>query len=260
MSETAICPETSPSDSSTLLSSHDIFETPTPESHRTTPTSCVLSRFLLDSSTICAKQQQAPPDTPVVPRIDSLISLYRSGGTLDVPSHGRDAGVGVDREPLVMNLLVNDQVFVKELDYTTFGRWTNMEAVLKDFQDDGMEFHELWDVHEDMLIGSGDWDARIRPGSKIVARCGGLSASPHDDDSSCSSEDGERDWDIDRLELIDDTQHMKKHWWFARWNSRVEKETCGSGKVAQEPTPKALLVGTFFVVLMFAIVLIFSAL
>jgi len=180
--------------------------------------------------------------------VDSLLSLScQVEQWKDVSRDARRTG----DEPLMLNLCMDDGTYVKGLDFTTFAHWDNMQTILNDLEKDGMVVEELWDVHEDMRVGSGDWDARVRPGLEIDAMC---VRSAWEDDSSCSSGDCEEGGV--ELELRHGEQPRRKHWWFERWRRRVERESLMSGEAVQEPSRLMVLLGTILMVLVFGTVLV----
>lgn len=232
--------------SSTILNPCDAIEPSAPRLPCTT----------LTLSTGNAKQQQASSDSSVGRRVDSFVSLSRPGDTKKVRSHDRDTGPYNSDAHLTFNLLMDGRIFKKKLDFATFDRWASMEVMLKGFEDDDIVIEQLWDVQENMPIGSGDWDARLRPGSEIDAICEGQLLTTWEDDSSCSSEEYERHRP---LETRVDSQQTEMKWWFARWKQSVERPMVGGGKRVHEPSSQGVLLGAILVVLVFATVLVFCA-
>jgi hypothetical protein len=145
-------------------------------------------------------------------------------------------------EPLVFNIHLEGQTYVKLLSYSTFARWESIEVLLEGFEDEGAVIQQLWDVREDMPIWSGDWDARVCPGLEIDVIC-----SRHgilDDESDSSS-----DWDEDEEEESEararDAMHTGgKRWWFGRWRMKVEQESMGNHGTVRQPSRRRVLCGT----------------
>jgi hypothetical protein len=157
-------------------------------------------------------------------------------------------------EPIHMTFDFGGNILTKSLDYETFVRWDAMEAFAKDLEEDGFAFESLWDETEKMKVGSGDWDARVRPGWRINASF--LQAPIWSDelekDSESDSEDYEStDQEEWQAEYIDEYLDKEvEDWCLPRWRSRVEQEM--KGGYSQEPSWMILALGCasmmFFIV------------
>ncbi|KAF1922005.1 hypothetical protein BDU57DRAFT_526718 [Ampelomyces quisqualis] len=132
-----------------------------------------------------------------------------------------------------------DQTYVKQLDYSVFARWENVEALLVGLEADGAAIDELWDVREDMPIGSGDWSARVYPGLEVDVTCwkpGCWKDRPSDLDSDAEAEDEEEQ----RLLWEGARPCGEKRWWFGRWRMKVEQE---AGEPVHEPGLRTMVLG-----------------
>jgi hypothetical protein len=125
-----------------------------------------------------------------------------------------------------------------------------MEALLKEFEDDGTSIRELWDIREEMRIGGGDWEARVYPGMEIDVMCTSTPDSTWEDESACSSDEEESrgSWRCER--------QGREHWWFERWRRNVEEQGLTSGHAMQEPSPRRIWCGAALMALVSVVVLV----
>jgi hypothetical protein len=160
-------------------------------------------------------------------------------------------------EPLIFNIHFEDHTYVKQLDYSIFSRWESIEALLVSFEGDGAVIDELWDVREDMPIGSGDWNARVYPGLEVDVTCwkaGDWEDDPSEFDSGAKAESEE-----EQSLLWDGAQHHGKRWWFGRWRMKVEQEAMGAGGAVHEPPLRTILLGVLAMATFLSIVFGFCA-
>jgi hypothetical protein len=153
-------------------------------------------------------------------------------------------------EPLILQFHFDDGGTTRRLDHAAFARWENMEALLKEFEDDGTSIRELWDIREEMRIGGGDWEARVYPGMEIDVMCTSTPDSTWEDESACSSDEEESrgSWRCER--------QGREHWWFERWRKNVEEEGLTSGHAMQEPSPRRIWCGAASMALVCVVVLV----
>jgi hypothetical protein len=162
-------------------------------------------------------------------------------------------------DPLSFTFHLDDRTYTKTLDYQAFVQWDGVSALLDELYDDGIMVNQLWDVNEYMEVGSGDWEARVRPGWKVDVYCQHSDqCEPTSDwisDYESDDSDGEEDKnDNDDLERMSNAMRFERRWWFARWKERVEKEKCRKAKTQQEPTWIMMLIWATSMVAFIAIV------
>jgi len=127
---------------------------------------------------------------------------------------------------------LNDATYVRHLDYSTYRTWTHFAELLRLWESElGIACRCIWDDCEDMQVGAGDWEARVRPGWCVDVVCSAYfddERSDSEDDEGCGFEDrdgddGEEgywyflDWYLER-------GVRGREWWFARWRRRVERD------------------------------------
>jgi hypothetical protein len=159
-------------------------------------------------------------------------------------------------EPLTLNIHYEDQTYVKQLDYSIFARWENIEALLAGFEFDGAVIDGLWDVREDTPIGSGDWNARVYPGLEVDVTC--WKPGCFGDEPSASSSDADSEEEEQPI-LWDGSRHHGSRWWFGRWRMKVEQETIGVGGPVHEPSQRTILLGALAMATFLGYVLVFCA-
>lgn len=175
----------------------------------------------------------------VLPRIDSGVGFHLLGG-----DEGYSIRPEVLKPPLHIDFkfIFQDVTTTQLVDYRVYSEWINVDALLHELAQDGIVVHELWNVTEDMQIASGDWDARIQPGSAIEARCfHDAQSDAWEEDSSESEFEDEMDGDSvgsdyrmsRRGWVIDD--RSSHPWWFTRWRGRVEKDVPSKREKIGEP-------------------------
>jgi hypothetical protein len=180
--------------------------------------------------------KQPNPDLHVAGRSSSRID---SGVALSVPTYEAAHG---NPDPLTFTFHLDNRTYIKTLVYQAFVRWENVGALIEELSDDGIIIDQLWDVDEDMEVGSGDWDVRVRPGMKVDVYC--QHGYQYERTSDCASEyesddsDGGEDEDEygDRYKHNPDTLELERRWWFARWKERVEREKWRKKRAQQEPS------------------------
>lgn len=156
--------------------------------------------------------------------------------------------------PLMFNIFLGGERFIKEVEFATFARWENVRTLLKGFEDEGTVVNELWDIHEQMPIWSGDWEARVYPGMKIGAMC----RTRWNGEVHCSSDDTEDEVPEEMSRQAD--QACAGHWWFGRWRMKVEHETMGVGGAGREPSRRTVLLGTMAMAAFLGVVIVFCVL
>ena len=182
-----------------------------------------------------------------LPRIDSGIGFGVYAGDVRLPSdstHPVAAAKPPHTAPISLTFRFSDSTHTKILDYHFYSDWTNTNALLDELSRDSIVVHELWDFNENMQIGSGDWDARIHPGSVIDAWCCNDEPGYHPDDEDDSSNRDDTDGDLDETKGDDRmswnssvTDTRNEHpWWFARWRERVERESVKREGVKEGPS------------------------
>jgi hypothetical protein len=204
------------------------------------------SRFI-QRSTVQKQQEHLPlasiTSTVAAPVLheESDISLCGSEDIESCCKSGSAKAAYDSPEPLVFNIHLEGQTFVRFLDYSTFTRWESVEVLLEDFEDNGAIIEQLWDVRENMRIWRGDWDARVYPGLEVDVICSRPDIWENDWDSSSDSEgDGEEE---DEARVWNDVHLGGKRWWFSRWRMKVEQETMGTGGEVRQPSRKMLWFG-----------------
>jgi hypothetical protein len=163
-------------------------------------------------------------------------------------------------EPLVFNIHLEGQTYVKLLDYTTFARWENVEVLLEGFEGEDGVIQQLWDVREDMPIWSGDWDARVYPGQEIDVICSRSIFEENEVDSSSDSEDDDDEEEEIEAQARNDVHPGGHRWWFRRWRMKVEQESMGTGGAVRQPSRRMLLLGTLAMATFLGIVFVFCTL
>jgi hypothetical protein len=102
----------------------------------------------------------------------------------------------------------------------------DVSALLEVLTEEGIIVDQLWDVNEDMRIGGGDWNAKVRPGCAIDVLCFNDRGSQDwvYDSSSDSADDAdeERPGDVSSELYVARGVQSEHPWWFARWKERGE--------------------------------------
>jgi hypothetical protein len=206
------------------------------------------SRFILGPAP--QKQQQLIPlasltsaaTTPVL-RVESDSSLCGSEDIDPWCKSGFAKPAYDSPEPLVFNIHLEGQTYVRSLDFSTFARWENIEVLLEGFENEGAVIEQLWDVREKMAIWRGDWDARVYPGLEVDVICSRPDIWEDDWDSSSDSE-GDDDEEENGDAWAWDSVHLGgRRWWFSRWRMKVEQEAMGGGGAVRQPSRRMLLFG-----------------
>jgi len=183
-------------------------------------TEWILCYFISNTS----KQEHRKTDDviPTPCRVDSGVELHLLG---------QDIGIATPPNSITLTFLFEDGMTTKHLPYPFYSQWTNIDALLDKLNHDNIMVHELWDVNEDTRIGSGDWDARIRPGSVIDAWCCNDERGYYSDDGDDSpgSEDGADMGRYCAYDVVND-RSSEHPWCFARWRERVEKDRLGKSR------------------------------
>jgi hypothetical protein len=126
---------------------------------------------------------------------------------------------------------------IKLLPYRTFCKWTSLYALLKEWKQDGVVVSDLWDVEENMLVLSGDWDAWVRPGWVVELRCcndeSGYFGRGEDGDDASEDACGYETESDNGMSSKGESQHP---WCFERWRERVEEERVKREDVLDEPS------------------------
>ena len=193
----------------------------------------------------------------LLPRVDSGIGLCPPGQQdgQSSPSSRLEARLATASTPITLTFHLEDSSTTKILDYRVYTQWTNVSTLLHELAHDGIIVHMLWDVNEDMPISSGDWDARIQPGSLIEAWC--FSDVREDDwEGDSSGNESEDDMEGDKVEdgyrmnrKGSRTDARNEHtWWFTRWRQRVEKTMPGEKEALDEPSWFMMVVWCTYVV------------
>ena len=189
-----------------------------------------------------------------LPRIDSGIGFGVYAGDVRLPSDPTNPVVAAaalplppppQGAPISLTFRPADSKHIKTLDYHIYSKWSNTNALLDELSHDSIIVHELWDVNEDMPISSGDWDARIHPGSVIEAWCcndervyhsgDGDDTSNSGDDTDRNEDETEGDGDMSWSSSVTDARN-EHPWWFARWRERVEREGVKREGVIEKPS------------------------
>jgi hypothetical protein len=177
---------------------------------------------------IASKQSDIVDARPSPSRIDSGIAF-------NAPEYPVQAA---HPDPLTFTFHLDDRTYTKTLDYRTFARWEGIGALLDELRDDGIMTEQLWDVDEAMEVGSGDWEARVRPGWNVEVWCQHVDL--YERTSDCVSElDSDSDEDEEESESEGRCEQISKcerRWWFARWKDRVEKKKTRKERAHQEPS------------------------
>ena len=106
--------------------------------------------------------------------------------------------------PISLTFRSADSTHTKTIDYHVYSKWSNTNSLLEELAVDSVIVHTLWDVNENMQIGSGDWDARIHPGSVVEAWCFDHERKYHPDDGDDSGNSGDdTDGDLDEITCDD---------------------------------------------------------
>jgi hypothetical protein len=148
-------------------------------------------------------------------------------------------------EPLIFNIHLEGQKYVKLLSYSTFARWESVEMLLEGFEDEGAVIQQLWDVREDMPIWSGDWEARVCPGLEVDVICSRPGILDDESDSSSDWEEDDEEEEEEREVYGRDAVHAHgKRWWFGRWRMKVEQESMGNRGAVRQLSRRRVLCGT----------------
>lgn len=176
-------------------------------------------------------------------RVDSAISVENStpiSSSYSTPSFSSQLR---QTDSIHLELNFGDGTCIKSLDYGTFSRWSAVERLMVDMEEDGMFCEELWDVSECMRVCKGDWDARVRPGWDIHALCqimpAVLEARYLEGDSDSGSDDPESEGDQWLDDVLD--HYQEEEWCLPRWMDKVEPER--SMSIDQEPSWTMLALG-----------------
>ncbi|KAF2625342.1 hypothetical protein BU25DRAFT_460458 [Macroventuria anomochaeta] len=160
-------------------------------------------------------------------------------------------------DPILLKLKFGDQTYIKPLDYGTFSRWTAVERLMVDMEQDGIIIGELWDVVEKMRVCSGDWNARVRPGWDVHVHCQDarviLRTGQFEDDSDSEGLESDEEGWVD--EVLDQYQ---EEWCLPRWRVRVEQERSINGQ-SQEPSWMVLGLGCVSMVFFIVAVVVYTA-
>ena len=189
--------------------------------------------------------QKTRDASQVLSRIDSGIEINLLGQNVGHTSSSAALALPI---PITLMFYFQDGRATKHICYSTFSKWSAVNALFSELARDGIVVHELWDMNEDMQIGSGDWNARIQPGSAIEAWCFNDKRGYHlgdvDDSSNCESDDEtvESDGDGDdteseyRMSWKGSAKNTRNEhtWWFTRWRQKVEKAIPGRDEVEDE--------------------------
>ncbi|PSN64151.1 hypothetical protein BS50DRAFT_679285 [Corynespora cassiicola Philippines] len=101
-------------------------------------------------------------------RFMSLIPWRRSQSSL--PLHGSN----ISPDPIVMSFHFADRSYVKMLDFGSYKRWVNVARLQMLLGNDGVQMSLYVEDEADgqgRIVGPGDWEARVRPGQRVVAFC-----------------------------------------------------------------------------------------
>lgn len=191
-------------------------------------------------------------------RIDSGISLR---DTNDFSScHTSPDVASQDRlsNSIYLELDFGDKTCIKSLDYGTFSHWAAIEGFMFDMEEDGILWEELWDATESMIVGEGDWDARVRPGWYLHVHCQHSAAmleSPYfEDETDSESEDLESEGE----HWIDDVLgHYQEEWCLPRWRHKIELEKSINAAM-QEPSWIMLVLGCISVALFMVAAVVYT--
>ena len=206
---------------------------------------------------IAAKQPDVIDPRPSPSRIDSGIALSS-------PGYQHRTLQATPPNPLTLTFHLDDRTYTKTLDYHAFVRWEGVGALLDELCEDGILVNQLWDVEEDMEVGSGDWEARVRPGWNVNVWCSQSEWTP-DCVSNFDSDDSDEEEDEDECESkgsiqrISDAVQCERRWWFGRWKERVERETNRRGKAQRDPSWTMILIWATSMVVFVAIVSVLAA-
>jgi hypothetical protein len=191
----------------------------------------------------------------LAPYADSDCSFCESEDTDYSYNPGYIRGSKADPEPLTFNIHFEDRTYVKQLDYGTFARWENVEALLEGFECEGAVVKRLWDVREDMPICRGDWDARVYPGLEVDVACWKTEVWDHDSAlGSDSEEDG-----LSEVRALHGIHAHRKRWWFESWRRKVEQEIAKGSATVRDPSQKTLVLGILAMATFLGIVLVFCS-
>jgi hypothetical protein len=183
----------------------------------------------VDNSTTHARPSSDPRFENLVDEPDqALVDLEASDCNSVVPYSTTTSERTTPPAHIIIHFHLDDHTHTRWLDYAALSRWESMEDLLEAFAHDGIVTEELWDVHQEMCIGAGDWNARMRPGVELDVICAHMGNS-----SDCSSED-EEDEDVWGSGACDESvgKHLSREhcWWFERWRRRVEGEVLPGGQ------------------------------
>ena len=181
------------------------------------------------------------------PRVDSGVGLCLLA---DDVSRVFDPTAATPPTQITLTFRFPDSTYIKTIDYAIYSTWSAINTLLSALERDGITVHTLWDVHEDMPIGSGDWNARIQPGSVIVVWCfndaRGSGCIDGYDSSDCESDDEMLESDEDghdteseyKMSWKSSSENTRNEhtWWLTRWRQRVENTIPGRGGVTDEPS------------------------
>ena len=190
-------------------------------------------------------------------RVDSGMSF----GSLGLVSNGHTTPKFEPQpqpaDSIHLKLDFGDDICIKSLDYETFSRWSAIEGLIVDMEEDGIFVEEFWDVAEGMRVCRGDWDARVRPGWDVHVLCHSarafLEEKPFEDDSDSEG------YESDEERWIDDVlDQYQEEWCLPRWRERVEQERSISVQM-QEPSWTVLSLGCAWILIFIVAVVVYTA-
>lgn len=217
------------------------------------------SRWILWPPNLYPQHEEHIPLASIQPQLapyaDSECSLCDTENTEYDYNPGFVRGPNANPEPLIFNIHFEDRTYIKQLDYGTFARWENVEALLEGFECEGAVAKRLWDVREDMPICKGDWDARVYPGLEIDVACWKYDLWEHD---SALGSDDEEDQKCEARAQHDVLAHRKR-WWFESWRRKVEQEMAKGSTTGRDPSRRTLMLGILAMTTFLGIVLVFCS-
>jgi hypothetical protein len=199
-------------------------------------------------------QAQVTAIKPTPNRVDSGIDLNilnPRGSDPSTPVH-EQGPIAVEKKPihfkpLALTFHFHDRIFTKTLNYQIFSRWENVAELFAELGRDGISVHHLWEGGDDMQIGSGDWEARVRPGCEVDVWCyephtHHADHADHIDYSDSESEDEFDSEDIKKDVSWEREEMEERKWWFARWKERVERRKAVPRGKAQQETSRIMVI------------------
>lgn len=191
-------------------------------------------------------------------RVDSAISVEASTTISSCCSTIDSSSQLLQTDSIHLEIDLGDETCIKSLDYGTFSRWSAIEGLMIDMEEDGIYCEELWDVSECMRVCKGDWDARVRPGWDIHALCQDMPAVLEAHYLDSDSDDGSEDPEIEEDHWIDDVlDAYQEEWCLPRWRGKVEPGR--SISIAQEPSWTMLALGCASVALFIVTAIIYTS-